>query len=736
MYQPSSPEPYSAEMDTSKSKEGKPHISCQMRVSPMIKTNILVIRCTTTIVVGAIVSSTITIFTYENNDDGGIYSLAINDVSEINDGLQVNNLEHLRIELRDIHMATNNFSKDSIIKDRENYCLYKGELECFDKDYISFVKGKNKDELPKKQYIVTIKRIRSSYHDYNKEIRSLSHCNHQNIESLLGFCEQDYEVILVYEYFPANYLHFNMLSYTLTWEKRLQICIDVAHGLNYLHNEIKDHTKVIHGSISCDNILLDDNDRAKIGGFECSKLLPPNKDFDALHLGKTKPLVEDPHMDPEYVMTGMLKRESDVFSFGVVMLEVLCGNCANILVEYYEGKGLGELARRWYKEGTTKDKIFPSILEENNDNSYFLYKGPNKYALGIFIKVAYWCLAEKQSQRPTMKFVSKELEKALALQENKHKLIMSLEEIKIATQNFRHVIGEGGFGRVYKGEVAHEHDNGQYTIVAKKLDTSGGQGEKQYFNELEILYLYKHENIISLVGYSKETEEKVIVYEYAARGSLDEHLKSASLTWRNRLKICIDVATGLEFLHGGVGGRVVIHRDIKAANILLFDGWKAKLGDFGLSLICEIDKRTDVVIDHPCGTEVYVDPQYLKLGFLTLESDIYSFGVVLFEILCGRATYRIPKPKNKSLLCFIKHNFEKGKQYEMVFKAIKEEIVPKSLTTFLNIIYKCLDDDREKRPTSIEVLAELKKALEFQDEDTILDPVYLPKELFNTIGYK
>ncbi|XP_071719436.1 receptor-like protein kinase HERK 1 [Rutidosis leptorrhynchoides] len=188
--------------------------------------------------------------------------------------------------------------------------------------------------------------------------------------------------------------------------------------------------------------------------------------------------------------------------------------------------------------------------------------------------------------------------------------------------------------------------------------------------------------------------------------------------------ICIDVASGLDFLHGGVEGQeVVIHRDIKTPNILLFDDWKAKLGDFGLSLISNIDNDSRYTIDRACGTKGYVDPLYLKSGLLTKESDIYSFGVVLFEILCGRATYKIPNLEGLSLLSFMRQNLEKGNQDEIVFKSIREDIVPKSLTTFVDIVYKCLDDDIAKRPTSKEVLTQLEKALQFQDEEEDIKPL-------------
>ncbi|XP_071712368.1 probable receptor-like protein kinase At2g23200 [Rutidosis leptorrhynchoides] len=227
-----------------------------------------------------------------------------------------------------------------------------------------------------------------------------------------------------------------------------------------------------------------------------------------------------------------------------------------------------------------------------------------------------------------------------------------------------------------------------------------------------------HENIIRLRGYSNETDVKLIVYEHASKGSLDKHLSDASLKWRNRLKICIDVATGLDFIHGGIQGEgAVIHRDIKSANILLFDDWTAKLGDFGLSLISTIDKETNFIIDHPCGTESYVDPVYLSTGILTIESDVYSFGVLLLEILCGREIYKLVKSESKSLLNYIKRKSEQGKQDEIVFEAIKKEIKPELLTAFLDIVQGCLAVDREKRPTSKQVLSQLKKAFEFQNEN-------------------
>ncbi|XP_076900635.1 putative receptor-like protein kinase At5g59700 [Bidens hawaiensis] len=187
--------------------------------------------------------------------------------------------------------------------------------------------------------------------------------------------------------------------------------------------------------------------------------------------------------------------------------------------------GLAPMARQSYIMGRLEDIIDPIIKEEVGENKFVLNMGPNKDSLHTFIEIAYMCLAETQDQHPTMKVVVDELQKALTFQRR--------------------------IWSVFKGEL--QDGNEHKTIVAKRLDTRHGQGERQFLTELQILLEYKHKNLIGLVGYCDEKDEKVIVFEYASRGSLDRHLKEASLTWVERLNICIDVASTLDFLHGGVG---------------------------------------------------------------------------------------------------------------------------------------------------------------------------------------
>ncbi|GJT77205.1 kinase RLK-Pelle-LRR-I-1 family protein [Tanacetum coccineum] len=632
--------------------------------------------------------------------------------------LQVNKFEHLRIRLIDIKLATNNFSKESRLQYTNSYIVYKGDLECFDREYVSSLENKKTGELPKRRYNnVRIKRINNANPEamFHTEIEVLSTCKHKNIVSLLGFCDEGRHKILVYESTDMNTSLQECLG-KYPWDKRAAICYFIARGLNYIHNEMEDQKVVIHRQISSKTILLHNEQCIKISGFGLSTFLSSNQDEDAGHLHKNLlDPISDWYMAPEFRETGKATKESDIYSFGLVMFEILCG----IPYPLYRRSDAELRSEHWFTYGTIKQKVAQAIKEENYDNKLFLKKGPNEDSLDTFIKITEQCLAVNPQQRPTLQVIIKQLRKALMFQKShKDHMRMAFKDIESATQNFSRAndIGGGGFGRVYKGKLASEH--GSYTIVAKRLDTRLGQGDQQFYNELHILSEYKHENVIGLVGYNNDEQERIIVYEYASKGSLDNYLNDASLTWINRLNICIDVARGLAFLHGGVREHeAVIHRDIKTANILLFDEWKAKVADFGLSLICTISDETDYVIDYPCGTPGYLDPLYQKSRILTKESDIYSFGVVLLEILCGRSTYEVYKHEGRFLLSLVKQRLKEGRLAEVVFNATEDQIVRQSLTTILVVAFRCLHNDREKRPTAQDVLVQLQKALELQVKD-------------------
>ncbi|GJT90887.1 kinase-like domain, phloem protein 2-like protein [Tanacetum coccineum] len=244
---------------------------------------------------------------------------------------------------------------------------------------------------------------------------------------------------------------------------------------------------------------------------------------------------------------------------------------------------------------------------------------------------------------------------------------------------------------------------GRTIIVAKEWIQKSGQENNQFRTKLDVLCNHKHEDIISLAGYCDEQGETIIVYKHVWNGSLDEHLNNLNLTWIKRIHICINVASGLEFLHGGgVTQKKLVHGNIKSANILLTADGKAKISNFEFSSLDSLHQHMDHVSDNAYGTFSYLDPEYAISGFLTDKSDLYSFGPLA------------------------KRRFKEGNFSEMVFEGIKQEIVPESYSSFVNIAYECLRDVGYKRPEAREVVLQLKKALEFQEDKEIWEPM-LPR---------
>ncbi|KAI3511631.1 hypothetical protein L1887_18787 [Cichorium endivia] len=299
-----------------------------------------------------------------------------------------------------------------------------------------------------------------------------------------------------------------------------------------------------------------------------------------------------------------------------------------------------------------------------------------------------------------------------------------LQAIKNCTQDFneRNFIGKGGYGRVYKGILTWGNHVNQLVAV-KRLDVNGYQGNKEFNTELTMLSEYQHQNIVTLIGFCDVNKEMILVYEYATHGSLDRHLlkPSAGLSWPQLLKICIDIAFALDYLHNHVAeNHRIIHRDIKSANILLDENWNAKLADFGLAKIGLANQQNTFVITNPAGTFAYMDPQYGRTGYLTKESDIYSFGVVLFEVLCGRLAFLNYNDEPGFLHHYAATRYKNGELHKIIDPRIREDIKPGTLLKFSAIAYQCLQETREQRPTIAEVVLQLKEAMRIQLEEEIL----------------
>ncbi|XP_071737348.1 uncharacterized protein [Rutidosis leptorrhynchoides] len=296
-------------------------------------------------------------------------------------------------------------------------------------------------------------------------------------------------------------------------------------------------------------------------------------------------------------------------------------------------------------------------------------------------------------------------------------LKIQLIDLKAVTDDFNEskVIGHGGFGKVYEGELTHH--KGQSLVAIKRLDRKHGQGDPEFWKEVMMLSRYSHPNLISLLGYCDDANEKLLVYEHALNGSLDRHLSSTSLSWTQRIRICLDAAIGLCYLHDETGTQQrVVHRDIKSPNILLDRDWNAKIADMGLSRIGPANQEHTAVITEAVGTLGYIDPMYQEWGILTKESDVYSFGVVLFEVLCGRLCTVKMNGAYRSLVRMWKKSYTDKVLSTIIFKNyLMIPLDSTCLKTFSDIAFQCLNEFREHRPKMSRVVQQLKTALVHQE---------------------
>ncbi|KAJ7519484.1 hypothetical protein O6H91_20G040900 [Diphasiastrum complanatum] len=236
----------------------------------------------------------------------------------------------------------------------------------------------------------------------------------------------------------------------------------------------------------------------------------------------------------------------------------------------------------------------------------------------------------------------------------------SFSELQIATSNFNqeNFLGEGGFGRVYKGLITQRDVNkGDITldVAVKRLNTKGLQGYKEWLSEIKYLGRVDHPNLVKLLGYCAEDSDTgvqlLIVYEFMPNKTLETHLFRKDLpvlSWQTRLNIALGAAKGLVYLHEALDFKI-IYRDLKPSNILLDKDFMPKLSDFGLAREGPDPGHTHVstVV---AGTMGYAAPEYLQTGHLTLKCDIWSFGVVLLELLTGRKALDDNLPKNEQYL--------------------------------------------------------------------------------------
>ncbi|CAM0948565.1 unnamed protein product [Alopecurus aequalis] len=287
------------------------------------------------------------------------------------------------------------------------------------------------------------------------------------------------------------------------------------------------------------------------------------------------------------------------------------------------------------------------------------------------------------------------------------------KELVMITKNFRQVLGEGGFGRVYHGIL----ENG-IQVAVKLRSHSSDQGVKEFLVEAQVLSRIHHKNLVAMIGYCKEQEHMAVVYEYMPEGNLHEHIAGKDrngrcLTWGQRLRIALESSQGLEYLHKGCNPPL-IHRDVKATNVLLNTEMVAKIADFGMSKAFSVNTNAHVSTFTLVGTPGYVDPEYQATMQPSTRSDVYSFGVVLLELITGKPAI-VPGPEPIRLVQWAHKLLSQGEIEAVVDTRMQGDYDVNNMWKTAEIALKCTGLDSLERPTMTEVVVQLQECLQLEE---------------------
>ncbi|KAF2538150.1 hypothetical protein F2Q68_00019350 [Brassica cretica] len=249
-------------------------------------------------------------------------------------------------------------------------------------------------------------------------------------------------------------------------------------------------------------------------------------------------------------------------------------------------------------------------------------------------------------------------------------------------------------------------------VAVKQLDRNGLQGQKEFLVEVLMLSLLHHSNLVNLIGYCADGDQRLLVYEYMPLGSVEDHLLDLEpdqkpLDWNSRIKIALGAAKGLEYLHDKANPPV-IYRDLKSSNLLLDQDFDTKLSDFGLAKLGPIGDTLHVS-SRVMGTYGYCAPEYQRTGHLTVKSDVYSFGVVLLELITGRRVIDTMRPSHEiNLVTWAQPIFRDPTRFpQLADPLLRGEFPEKSLNQAVAVAAMCLNEEPMVRPLISDVVTAL-----------------------------
>ncbi|XP_068651536.1 probable L-type lectin-domain containing receptor kinase S.5 [Aristolochia californica] len=311
--------------------------------------------------------------------------------------------------------------------------------------------------------------------------------------------------------------------------------------------------------------------------------------------------------------------------------------------------------------------------------------------------------------------------------------LFPFKQLSKATQNFSkdNLLGTGGFGSVYKGEVSDPPD----IVAVKRMSATSKQGEKEFLAEICTIGRLRHKNIVQLLGWCHESDHLLLVYEFMPNGSLDRYISKGFLDWPTRYEILTGLASALLYLHEECG-QTVVHRDVKPNNVMLDAEFNAHLGDFGLARLLHNETPVTTML---AGTPGYLAPESSYTGKATIESDVFSFGIVVLEVLCGRRSWGAGVGEN-NLVDHIWDLHGKGELLQGVDSRLEGKFESEEMKRALLVALACSHPDPALRPKIrkvVHVLTNPNEPLMNLPESrptAIYVPVLSPRASMTTLG--
>ncbi|XP_073053476.1 receptor like protein kinase S.2 isoform X2 [Primulina eburnea] len=586
---------------------------------------------------------------------------------------------------------------------------------------------------------------------FTAELMAVAHLRHRNLVKLRGWCIHEEELLLVYEYMPNRSLDrvlfrqpesLDAASPPLTWNRRRKIVHGLAAALNYLHQQLE--TQIIHRDVKASNVMLDSHFNARLGDFGLARWLEHNVE----HEPKTPSVFKDRqfrlvettrvggtigYLPPEsFQKRSVATAKSDVFSFGIVVLEIVSGRRAVDLTYPDDQIILLDWIRRLSDEGALLQAGDARIPDKDFAQS----------DIERCIKIGLMSTLHDPNSRPNMKWVVEALsgnvyanaetiymtaepevggiassgskcspQKTFPIVETPR--IFTYEEIILATSNFSdsHRLAEVDFGTSYYGFL----DNGHHILVKRLGMKTCPALRSRFANEFQNLGRLRHRNLIQLRGWCTEQGEMLVVYDYSASRLLSNIIfhhepkrNNLILNWNQRYSVIKSLASAIYYLHEEWDERV-IHKNITSSAVFLDPDMNPRLGSFALAeFLTRNEHGHHVVVDKKTsvrGIFGYMSPEYMDSGEATTMADVYSFGIVLLEVISGKMA--VDFRQRDVLLVDRLHQFEARKRpyRDFVDWKLDAQYNERELVRLMKLGIACTSSNPEFRPSMRQIVS-------------------------------